>query len=220
MPTSEFPGPNFALTGKYDKKHPFKEGARQYNASMQYRDAKKKKHRFEFYLMSYTQPFQLAGSHSQSRRFQHFYAKSYAPGDMSITGRSVHQTQYNNLAEYIREFHNRMLNATPASNAKGDFIPLIHLEVPVEGINVHGLIKSFKAGARRFNVAPQFTFDFTVIRTPMDKTDWAASSAIHDTWSGHLVKWAHPQPKKKKHHKPKHKHVSQPSRPTHPGQNP
>src|SRR6476646_5017673 len=163
MAKSEYPGPNFTLSGGYDKKHKFKAGPRQYNASMVYKDAKKKRHRFEFYIMSYTQPFELAGSHSQAKRYQHFYAKSYAPGDMSFVGRSVHQTQYNNFAEYVREFHNRILNATPASNAKGDFIPLVQLEIPLEGINVHGLVKSFVAGAKRFNVAPQFSFDFMVI---------------------------------------------------------
>lgn len=185
----------------------------EYNAHFHYKDAHNKHHYFYFFVMDYDQPFELAGSEEQSKNYKHFYAKSYAPGDMTITGRSPYQTQYNNFAEYIREFHNRLVNHTGQSNAPGDFIPMLHLLIPSEGVDVYGLVKSFKAGARRFNVAPEFTFDFMVIKNqPADQyigvVGFAPSTAIKDNWSGKLVGTAHPQPKKKKNHKPAPKKIT------------
>lgn len=194
----------------------------EYNAHLHYKDEHKKNHYFYLWVMDYDQPFVLSGAEEQSKRYQHFYAKSYAPGDMTVSGRSPYQTQYNNLAEYIREFHNRLLNHTPASNAPGDFIPMLNFVIPSEGVDVHGIIKSFKAGARRFNVAPPFTFDFMVIKNvPADKyigtVGFYPSTAIRDNWTGKLVGTSHPQPKKKKHHKPGPKTRTHKSHNTHPG---
>lgn len=191
----------------------------EYNAHLRYTDENNKNHYYYLWVMDYDQPFELAGSEEQSKKYQHFYAKSYAPGDMTVTGRSPYQTEYNNLAEYIREFHWRLINATPASNAKGDFIPMLKLVIPSEGISVHGLIKSFKAGARRFNVAPPFTFDFMVIKNDHQSTiNFKSSYAIRSTWTGKLVAAVPEVKKKKKHHKHKPKKID--SKGIHPGANP
>lgn len=191
----------------------------EYNAHLHYQDERKKDHYFYLWVMEYDQPFELAGSEEQSRRYQHFYPKSYAPGDMTVEGRSPYQTEYNNLGEFIREFHWRLINATPASNARGDFIPLLKFVIPAEGIIVHGLIKAFKAGAKRFNVAPPFTFDFMIINNYYQQSiTFASSYVVRDTWAGNLVGSAHPQPKKKKHHKQGPKKID--NQGIHPGTNP
>lgn len=179
-----------------------------YNAHLRYTDEKGKDHYFYFWVMGYTQPFELAGTEEQSLKYKHFYAKSYAPGDMTVSGRAAYQTEYNNLSDYLRQFHMRLINSTPASNAQGDFIPTLKLVIPAEGVSVHGLVKSFKAGAKRFNVAPPFTFDFMVISNDHQASiNFTSSYTIRDTWTGALVGTAHPQPKKKKHHKPAPKHI-------------
>jgi hypothetical protein len=198
-----------------------KDQLRQYNAHLKYLDNSRKSHIFYLYVMEYDQPFELAGSEEQSLRYQHFYAKSYAPGDMNVMGRAPHQTQYNSLAEYIREFHWRIINASPASNAKGDFIPMLNLVIPVEGISVHGIIKSFTAGAKRFNVAPPFSFDFMVMKNDYQSTvNFQPSYTLRATWTGGLVGSATSviKPKKKKNHKPKPKKADQTG--LHPGANP
>lgn len=189
----------------------------EYNAHLFYKDEKRRGHYFYLWVTDYDQPFELAGAEEQSKLYQHFYAKSYAPSDMTVMGRTPHQTHYNSLAEYIRIFQLRMVSATPASNAPGDFIPMLTLKIPSEGIDVQGFIKSFKAGAKRFNVAPEFTFDFVVIKNvPADQyigtVGFAPSTAIKNNWSGALVGTAHPQPHKKKNHKPGPKRLSQPRR--------
>jgi len=193
-----------------------------YNAWLHFVDNSKKAHYFYIWVMEYDQPFELAGVEEQAKKYQHFYSKSYAPGDMTVTGRSPYQTEYNNLAEYIRAYHNALINSAPASNAKGDFIPLLTLHIPAEGVSVTGVIKSFEAGAKRFNVAPPFTFDFMVIRNAHQiTTNFTPSHVIRSTWSGAYVSSA-PELKKKKNTKPapkKKKHGGGLSIP-HPGTNP
>lgn len=145
--------------------------------------------RFNMYVMEYSQPHALSGAAQQSKLFKHFYPKSYTPGDITVIGRVVSQDDYNNLAVFIRGFHLNLMNAGGSSNASnGEQIPLMHLYIDGEGINIDGLILSFEAGAKRFNVAPQFTFDFTVIKDAHSKnSDMIPGYALRQMWTGNFV---------------------------------
>jgi hypothetical protein len=158
-----------------------------YNAYLRYRDLSGKIHIHKFWVMSYTQPFQLSGEEAQSKRFRHFYAKNYMPGDMTVVGRTPHQEGYNALAEFIRAHHMVLMNDPGANNKnKKDFIRLMMLAIPNEGVQFSGIIKSFSAGAKRFNVAPEYTFDMMVIHNH-NSLSFIPSYAIRRAWIGNLV---------------------------------
>lgn len=158
-----------------------------YNASLSY-TINKKRHLHLIWVMSYTQPFQLSGVEEQSRLYQHFYSKSYTPGDMAIVGRTPHQTEYNNLAEFIRGHHMTIMNNPGVNNNENNSIPLLRLEIPSEGISVRGVVKSFVAGAKRFNVAPEFNLDLMVIENELSNLEKIrAEYTVRNTWTGNFV---------------------------------
>lgn len=161
-----------------------------YNSFLSYTPYNKKTAlRFNMYVMEYSQPHVLSGTNQQSKLYQHFYPKSYSPGDISVIGRVVSQTDYDNLSVYIRNFHLSLMSAPGSSNAaNGEQIPLMTLYIDGEGINVQGIVKTFAAGAKRFNVAPQFTFDFTVIKDAHSaNSDMIPGYAVRQMWTGAFV---------------------------------
>lgn len=137
-----------------------------WNASIAYRvPAVKTKWRiFRFWLMEVSQAHALSGKVVQAKMFSHFYAKSYAPGAVSITGRVRTQVQYDQLAEFIRAHQKLMVSQSGRSNAPGtDAISLMTLGIPDENLYYAGWIPTFSGGAKRFNPAPEFTFNFEVV---------------------------------------------------------
>lgn len=161
-----------------------------YNSFLKYTPiGKKTALRYNMYVMEYSQPHALSGSAQQSKLYKHWYPKSYSPGDITVVGRVRDQTDYDNLAVFIRGFHQSLMSAAGRSNAaNGNQIPLMRLYIDGEGVNIDGVIKSFKAGAQRFNVAPQFTFDFTVIKDSHSKnSDMVPGYALRQMWTGSFV---------------------------------
>jgi hypothetical protein len=119
--------------------------------------------RFPLWVMQLAQPHELAGSLSQSKTFQHFYPRSYFPGALTITGRVRNQDMYNDLSEFIRGHHLALMADSPATNRPtSGKIPLMEFGFPDENMYVTGWVTPFTAGARRFNVAPEYTLTFTV----------------------------------------------------------
>lgn len=160
-----------------------------YNAFLRYTTPKGKTLQYNMWVMEYSQPHQVSGNSSQARMYKHFYPKSYSPGDIAVTGRVRTQLDYNNLARYIRGHHEAMMAVPGGSNlSSGSILPLIKLFITAEGINVDGFVKSFQAGAKRFNVAPEFQFSFTVIKDAHSKnTDMRAGYAVRQLWTGSFI---------------------------------
>jgi hypothetical protein len=119
--------------------------------------------------MEVNQTHELSGSPYQSQYYQHFYGRSYAPGPVGISGRVPTQAHYNRLAEFIRTHQLLLINQPGASNIINPNpsdpynLPFLTLAVPSEGLNLEGYITGFTGGAKRFNPAPPFTFDFIAI---------------------------------------------------------
>lgn len=121
----------------------------------------------------------MSGSTAQTLWFQHFYPKSYAPGPVKVSGRVPTQAHYDRLADHIRMHHGLLAEERGNSTIKGTndsdtyHLNLMKLEVlkniqppeyyAKEQFTVWGWVISFPAGAKRFNPAPPFTFDFEVI---------------------------------------------------------
>lgn len=162
-----------------------------YTAYLRYRNLEGNLTHFNLWVMEYSQPHHLAGSDAQSKLYKHFYPRSYAPGNITVKGRVPDQEVYDNLAKYIRSHHELLMDprVSGASNLNsGTQLPLFSFGVPSEGIAVQGFIVNFEAGAKRWNVAPEFTFDFTVIKdlhsTNSDITPGFAKRRI---WSGQWI---------------------------------
>jgi hypothetical protein len=121
------------------------------------------------WVMEVEQTHELSGSTYQSQYYQHFYGKSYAPGPVTVNGRVPTQAHYDALAEFIRKHQLLLINQPGASNLLNPnpsdpySLPLLTLAVPSEGLNLEGYVTGFQGGAKRFNPAPPFNFDFVVI---------------------------------------------------------
>lgn len=144
---------------------------------------------YQFWLEEIEQRHSLSGTSAQSQFFQHFYAKSYAPDPLQVTGRVRDQKQYDALAEYVRD-HQILLVSTRGSNnpdvsAQKFQLPLMTLRIASEGLVYGGWIDSFEGGAKRFNVAPQFTFSFTTIEDRHStNSKLVPSHALQSVFSG------------------------------------
>lgn len=149
---------------------------------------------FRFWLYEFEQGHSLNGSTQQSKLYQHFYAKSYAPSPVSITGRVKDQSQYDLLAQYIRDHQVLLVNAVGRDNSgTGNFasIPLMRLHISGENLYCSGWIAAFEGGAKRFNVAPQVQMDFEVVNDlHSTNADIIPSFAIRSTFTGSFLKGA------------------------------
>ena len=140
------------------------------------------------WVMDIYQTYGMAGSTSSAKYYRHWYPMNFNMGPMTIKGRVRTQTDYNNLSEFIRRHQRLMASESGQTNIRGDAqddLHLMRLEIKSEAVFVDGFIKNFKADQHRFNVAPEFTFDFEVIRDGFqDVTTGNAniSQAIHDAW--------------------------------------
>jgi len=142
----------------------------------------------ELWVMDIYQTYGMAGSTSKAKYYQHWYPMNFSMGPMTIKGRVRTQTDYNNLAEFIRRHQRLMASESGQTNVKGDSQDDLHfmrLEIKSEAIYVDGFIKSFKADHHRFNVAPEFEFNFEVMRDGFQDVvtgDANVSQALHDAW--------------------------------------
>lgn len=165
-----------------------------YNATLQYVAAGSgsgkagKQRQYRFWLTNLDQTHSLAGEVRQSLLWQHFYARSYAPSLLSVQGRVRTQAQYDDLAEFVRA-HQRQLVLQPGrNNADDSSLALMRLDIPSEGLYYAGWVKSFPGGAKRFNPAPPFTFQFEVINDRhSSNSNLVPSSAIRSVWSGQFL---------------------------------
>lgn len=168
-----------------------------YNASIQYTQRNGRAIAFGLWVMDYDQPHTLAGNEATSRWYKHFYPRSYAPGVMSIHGRVRTQYRYDQLADYIRGHQEHMLRTAGASNIAGRTqIPLLRLSIPSENIYIDGWVETFKAGAKRFDPAPEFDLDFVVIRDNHSaNVDLRPAYAIRSWFTGAVIEQGREAPR-------------------------
>lgn len=139
------------------------------------------------WITSIEQPHQITGTRKQSKHVAHWYPKSYAPGDLSVTIRNRTQRDYQRLANLVR-LHHKMMTDTPGmrfSNKSGSTgrRHLMFLQIPSEDIYVRGWISTFtltKKGVH--DVAPEYTFSFF---TAFDlySSDPIISHQIREWWN-------------------------------------
>ena len=126
--------------------------------------------------------FSMSGTSGQSRYRRQFYPKAFNQPTMVVKGKMPNQYEYNRLAGFVRESHFDALNQTnrktfadgtqaqfdkktltlyiknagdntpPKRNLKGG-----HLVMAFEGY-----IKNIQAGAKKFQFAPDFQFEFVI----------------------------------------------------------
>jgi hypothetical protein len=158
-----------------------------YNASLKYTTYGGHQLGFGLWIMEYSQSHDLAGSASQSKFFKHFYPRSYSPGPVTVTGRVSTQFRYDQLAEFIRFHQEVMVQNSGLSNAGDNQLPLLKLSIPSENFYVEGWIEAFASGAKRFNPAPEYTFDFTVVKDQHSlNVDLRPASVIRSWWNASI----------------------------------
>lgn len=134
--------------------------------------------------------FQMAGQTAQSRYYRQFFPHNFVQTAFTITGQTPNSYQYNRLAAFVRNsqranlvaeqiIHDQGAAGVPLQGVNhtksGVGIPTVTLltkRVPNDskrnvkgghiGWNLQGYIKSMPAGAKRFDPAPQYKFDFIV----------------------------------------------------------
>lgn len=162
--------------------------ADRYNASLIYKGRQGKNKGFGLWVMEYEQSHSLAGEEIQSTLFKRFYPRSYAPSPMTVKGRVRTQHRYEQLAKFIRDHQLYLIDTPGLSNAGKYQLPLLKLSIPSENVYVEGFIGSFQAGARRFNVAPEYTFDFFTIKDNHSaNANIRPSHPIRMWWSGQII---------------------------------
>lgn len=164
--------------------------AHKFNAYLQYIDDQSgNPQTYRMWVMEYSQPHILSGSDSQAKLYKHFYPRSYSPGDVAVQGRVPTQQDYNNLAEFIRKHHLVLMRSPGQSNISGTSqLRLMRFCIPTENFYVEGIIKTFRAGAKRFAVAPEFQLNFTVVKDAHSKNaDMVPSGALRAFWTGAFI---------------------------------
>lgn len=140
------------------------------------------------WVMSIEQGYGMAGTSASAKYYSHWYPLNFNMGPLVVTGRVPYQVDYNNLSEYIRRHQRLMASEAGYTNIKGDTehaLNLLRFELKSEGVFVDGFIKSFNARQKRFDVAPEFTFEFEVIKDGFQDIavkDSMISHAISDAW--------------------------------------
>lgn len=130
------------------------------------------------------QPLTLSGATSQSRLTKSFYPRSYAPGDISVSGRCDSQEELQTLGAFIRDHQMALINVPNTTifnhidTTTPGFRLLLKLVISGESLGVRGFIGRFTVTKKGvFEPAPQFNFNFTVVFDPQ-ASDISISRAI------------------------------------------
>jgi hypothetical protein len=92
-----------------------------------------------------SQPIALSAQKHQSRLYSQVYPRSYAPGNITVSGKCSSQTSYHELSLFIRKHQLAIINSPvtdrfarlSTGNTSG-FRRLLQLSIPTEGILVRG----------------------------------------------------------------------------------
>jgi hypothetical protein len=143
----------------------------------------------KMWVTDFEMSFSVNGTVGQSRYRRQFFPKSFNQPTINVKGVMPNQKEYNRLASFIRECHFEALtgnqdlynlkdqqsgraargssqsiqtvtllikNAGPAGESK----PLRNVKGRHRAMQLDGYIKNIAAGARKFEFAPEFTFEF------------------------------------------------------------
>ena len=137
---------------------------------------------FKLWIEDLVLNFSMSGSFGQSRYRKQFYPKAFNQPTMIVQGKMPNQYEYNKLAAFIRESHFDALNQSNRKTAAGGSVPkfdkkTVTLRIKDAGdknppkrnlkgghlaLAFEGYIKNIEAGARKFQFAPDFQFEFVV----------------------------------------------------------
>jgi hypothetical protein len=159
-----------------------------YNAAIKYNSSGKLLG-LGLWVMEYSQTHDLGGSSQQSKWYKHFYPRSYAPGTITVSGRVRTQQRYDQVVEFIRGHQETMIQKAGSSNAgTKNQLPLLKLSIPSENLYVEGWVASIAGGAKRFNPAPEYTFEFFVVKDAHSmNTDLRPASVMRSWWNGSII---------------------------------
>lgn len=160
---------------------------KQSNAYLSYRNSSGQRVTFLLWVMEFEQPHSLEGASNQSFGYKQFYPKSYAPSKISVTGRLPDADQHEQLGKFVRDHQKMMLAHAGAGNISGRQIALMTFAVPSEGILVTGFIPSFRTERRRFNPAPEYTFEFEPVTDRNSTSAQIPSTAVRSWWTGEVI---------------------------------
>lgn len=148
-----------------------------------------KNEKIDFWIEEISTSFGMSGTTAQSRTLRQFMPHSITQPSIQVVGRAPNSFQYNRLASFVRASHWNALHT--GQLARDGFVrheniggrtvtvPTIRLVIrngstkafpynghTVKGVHVpwalEGYVKSMKAGAKRFDQAPQFVFEFFI----------------------------------------------------------
>lgn len=129
---------------------------------------------FDLWVTEVNFGYGITGRTAASQYYNKFYSQYYRKNPIQVKGICKNEIEYNELATFIRK---QQVNVTADSNN------MLQLEVPGGGINAIGIIPNFNGGVdskkQGIPIAPDFVFDFIVVRDLTDKKD---SSQIKDEY--------------------------------------
>lgn len=125
--------------------------------------------------------FSMSGSTGQSRFRKQFYPKSFNQPKLRIAGRMPNQYEYNRLANFIRENHMKVLSGVEKKAPVGQQTveaPVIKMFIRGDALKAkrnikgghrphsfEGYISNIRAGAVKFEFAPEFEFEFIPLKS-------------------------------------------------------
>lgn len=127
-------------------------------------------HSYSLWVTKVEQSNDLQGETQQGRYSNHFYPKSYSPGDYQVSIICDGQQDLQDLAVFIRYHHQALIdhvgdfstNNRQAATKSADFGLLMVLTVQSEGITCRGWVPQFTLTRKGvMDPNPEYTFPFT-----------------------------------------------------------
>lgn len=141
------------------------------NATLSYRVGKDT-HIYRLWVTKVTQQHELTGEKHQGLKSSHFYAKSYSPGPIQLTGQHDGQLDLLSLALFIRGHHEALIEhvggfdtqSRDTAKTSDGFGLLMYLTIPSETIACRGYVDKFTiTRLGQIERTPEFSFPFTVV---------------------------------------------------------
>lgn len=164
--------------------------------------------KLDFWIEEIEANFGMTGQKAQSRNVREFMPHNVNQPSITVTGRTTNSFQYQRIASFVRVSHYNSLNmgnlgeevrtvvvgeGEEQTRIKAQTVRLYvraqpqgfpepwsgrHSKGAHSAWMLEGYIKNFKAGAERFEVAPQFTFEFMVASSATTETAGGKSIGI------------------------------------------
>ena len=118
------------------------------------------------------------------------YPRSYAPGNITVSGVCQSHTRYHELSLFLRKHQIAIINspvtdrfARLSSGNTSGFKRLLQLSIPTEGMLVRGWVDTFSVVNKgHFDPAPEYSFCFFVVFDSMSE-NIGISHTIRDVYN-------------------------------------